>query len=588
MIYADILIDVKTSQQDYFTYSTPAKILPYLNLGSVVEVEFNHQKKIGIVINLKKQLKDIERSKIKPISRVIDSKPIIDKNRLDTATWASQYYFSSLGKVVFSLIPEPARREGVEKFVRYKNNIDRKRLNQIYLLNDIFTSRVKKYNILIKKTLAGNGQVIILVPNINSKKTNYLTDKISDFQIYHSGLSRTKKYNLWQKGISSKINLLLGTRQALFMPLPKLKLIIIDQPSQNLYKNQQEPFLDYRNLAIELARRTGANLVFADRLPLIKHYIHTNSKPNWKSISSGKLNKRITRTTIVNLNKEKSLISQPLERELGKALNNKQKSLLYLNRKGRYNIAICLDCQKSHYLIEGNRKKFCQVCGSSNIKYASLGIRGLAEKVKKTFSQAKIGLLSSQESGGVDIDIDKDIIISTSAINNYPVKFDLVSLILPDIGLNLPSYNSSENSFYNLYKTLTLSKKKSIIQTFNPEDPIFKSLANLNYRQFYQNLGRKRKEDNMPPFSKLCRVYSRKKPYRQNLAKARKVLINLTKKNPKLDSSIINISDTIDPIFFKWPYFLIKYKKNVEIDFRQIFAQKDSYLKIERDPLDLI
>ncbi len=591
MAYADILINIKTSKQDFFTYSIPADILPYINIGSVVEVNFRNKKVVGIVIKLKKRTKGLAEKKIKPIVRVIDSRPIIDQDRLKTAQWASNYYFSSLGKVLFALLPQPARREGEKEFIKKSKAVKKTNKNsKVYLLNLGFKQRVEAYIKLIKRNKKKGGQTILLLPNIHSPKTKYLLSKLDNYQIYHSSLNRTEKYKIWKRGQTGKTNLIIGTRQALFLPLPNLKLVIIDQSTESLYKNQQEPFLDYRDLAVKLAQNTDASLVFGDQLPFLKHYFKNKSNSNWKTLADRTGNSPSVNTIIVNLNKEKSLISQPLAREINKVLDSKNKSLLYLNRKGDRNIAICLDCQKSHYSVSSKREA-CQACGSKNIKFSSMGIKGLAKTIKNNFSQAKIKTLSSNSSISKinKLNRDKfDILISTSTINNYYSKYSLVSLILPDISFNLPSYNSSEKSFYDLYKTLSLSKNRSIIQTFNPEDPFFKYLANFNYHKFYQQLIKTRKKTSMPPFSNLIRIYSRKKPYQISLSKTRKSLLNNIEDNPKYSKVDIKISQIIQPIFFKWPYFLINYPKDPKTDLGEIFESIDSSIKIERDPIDLI
>lgn len=581
MQYADIALNSKTANLDLFTYSIPAKELPYLNPGSIVEVRLSNRKILGVIFKIKKQVKGISKDRLKPIIRIVDSDPILDKNRLELAKELANYQLSSLGKVVFSMIPEPARRKGSKKpFEIDSNNI--KKGNKLPLL---FTGNIKQrvdfYQQIIKKNQKQGGRSIILVPNFNSSKTKKIKNKFPSAKFYHSNLTRTKRYQLWQEAKKGQIDILIGTQQAIFTPIPKLSLIIVDQATEDLYKSQQEPYFDYRKLASILTKKIDSTLVFGDQLPYFEHYIKTKTS-NWKFIKSPK-EKQGNNSSIVNLNKERSLLSAPLKRELKKTLNAKQKALLYLNRTGNRNLGICLDCQKAHYIKKSSLLS-CKKCKSKNIKYVSLGVTGFKELVEKEFPQSKIIKLQSTDDKTNYHHLKKgqfDILIATSAISNFNFKFDLSCLVLPDIGLNLPSYNSIEKSFYQLFKVLKLSNNQ-LIQTFNPENKAISNLCRLDYKSFYDKLEEERLANKQPPFSIIAKIYSRKKPYLDNLEKVRGEIEDWR----KINNLKFTLTELIEPIFFKWPYFLLKIDKEPSLKLREKLTSLP--IQIDRDPNNLI
>jgi primosomal protein N' len=583
MTYADLALNLKTGlKKDLFTYSIPAELLPYLTVGSLVEVNFSNRKVLGVIFKLKKRITGIAKDKIKPITKIIDSRPILDKSRLVLSQELSNYYFSSLGKTTFTMFPEPARRAGKKRYLNYLDFSNKSNSTKNFFFQGNFDDRLKAYQKLIGKNTAKGGQTIILTPNINCHKTEQIKKILPKHRLYHSNLTRSQKYQIWQEGKSGKINLLIGTRQALFLPLPKLKLIIAEQSGHELYKSQQEPFIDYIKTAKLLADKIKATLIYGDTAPKLDQYYQIKAdRTNFKVLNLAKT-KRRRRSLIVDLNKQRGLLSQTLKEALTDLIARNGQALLFLNRTGYHNLAICNNCQQSHYQPASDKNfevKVCKNCQSNNLRQASLGIKGLAELVRNEFPKTKIAVLSSDRP---KINFSNyNIIISTSKILNYNHSFDLVALILPDISVNLPAYNSRQNSFYQLNKILALAKK-NIIQTFNPENKFYTYLATQNYSQLYNQILDQNRTDKLPPQFNLFKIYTRQKPYQKNLEEIRQKLVN------NIGTKKIEITPIIKPLFFKWPFFLIKSPPKIPAKLTAIFKKLPGGIKIDRDPVDLI
>jgi len=579
MQYADVAVKLKTAQIDLFTYSVPAKVLPYLALGSIVEVPFGQRKLLAIVINIKKSVRKIDPAKLRPISKVVDPMPVLDQNRLKLAQQIKDYYISSLGKVIFAMIPEPARRQASE--MAKELTVKKKTPKKPVMIIGSKDYRLAKYEQIIAKTKKINQPVLILFSSINSAIAKKLIAKYSKAKVYHANLKTSEKYQIWKSAQKQEIEILIGTRQALFLPNTDLGAIIVDQATTNLYKNDQEPFYDIKRVARLYSQLSGTRLFYGDfSFPLELWPIA--KQRNWQIIKEKKQEKIIN---IVNLNKEKSLLSQPLTREISQAISSKEKTLLFLNRKGKQRIAICTDCDHIQYLeIERDLPTNCPNCKKSNIKLSSLGTKGLVELVQREFPNAKILRLDSQTKTKQNNEIKKkdfDILVATALVFDQDLNFDLSIAVLPEISLAFPAYNTWENSFYQIAKLVSLGKR-SLIQSFKPKRPLISFAVQNDYQNFFKAEFQRRKKYAEPPFKTMLKIYTRQQEPKKALHTLTKDLANWAAK----ENISIAISPVIKPILGKWPFIILKADPKLPHQLTKKLLGLNKF-KIDRDPKDL-
>jgi len=579
MQYADVAVKLKTAQIDLFTYSIPAKVLPYLALGSIVEVPFGHRKLLAVVINIKKSVRKVDLCKLKPIFKVIDPMPILDQNRLKLAKQIKDYYLSSLGKIIFAMIPEPARRQASE--MADQLTVQKKKPKKPVIIIGSEDYRLAKYEQIISKTKKINQPILILFSSINSAIAKKLIAKYSKAKVYHANLKTSEKYKIWKTAQKQEIKILIGTRQALFLPNTNLGAIIIDQATTDLYKNDQEPFYDIKKVARLYSQLSGTRLFYGDFSFPLELWPVAKQK-NWQIIKEKKPKKT---TNIINLSKEKSLLSQPLIRELNQAIHNKEKVLLFLNRKGKQRIAICTDCDHIQYLeIDQSLPKNCPVCKKDNIKLSSLGTKGLVELVQKEFPKAKILRLDSQTKIKKKNDIKKmnfDILVATALVFDQDLDFGLSVAILPEISLAFPVYNAWENSFYQIAKLVSLGKK-SLIQTFKPKRPLISLAIQNDYENFFKTEFQRRKKYEEPPFKTILKIYTRQQDPIKALNTLTKDLTNWANR----ENIGITISPVIKPIISKWPFIILKAEPKLPYKLTKKLLSLNKF-KIDRDPKEL-
>ncbi len=528
MQIAKIVPDIKTRDEGVFDYAIPPELLPDIQLGILVEIPFHGRKIEGIVIDIKRTSSI---PNLKFIIKVIDSNPVIDDIHIKLSKWMSDYYLEPFSKCLFENIVPVARRS-INKKEAWPNNTPRGVLfgeNKSVKLLVIasFQKRLETYQKAISKMMARNKQTVILVPDLTtiSYFTHYLTSAIS---IIHSGLTHTQRYLEWQKIREGKAKIVIGSNSALFAPVKNLGLIIIDQEENETYKNGQSPRFHAVKVSEKLCELSGANLILGSISPRVVTYYNA-LKDKYRIIkipflrSSG--NKGLE-NTIVDMNFEKGIISQPLRDKIDEVLKNRKKIMLVLNRKGEGTKFSCADCgwialcekcglplipQKAENVCYNCEKNFslptvCPKCRGINLKAYGVGTKRLAKFAQDFWPKAKI-IIIDKESGITKDSFDIAIVTSFALKFSMP-KIALTGIIDADQSMNFPDFHSPEKTFANFYKFLKIGEK-GILQTHLPQNFVFSALAGMNYEKFFLSELENRRKSSFPPFVKITRLLFR-------------------------------------------------------------------------------
>lgn len=229
-------------------------------------------------------------------------------------------------------------------------------------------------------TLARNRQAIVLVPEIAltpqtvSRFAGRFPDRVS---VVHSGLNASQRYDVWRRAREGKIDVIVGARSALFSPLPRLGLIIVDEEHESTYKQDTDEwgsftvFYDARTVATQLAAATGSTLIFGTATPSLDSY-HAAQQGRLRllempdrvlghgeaaGISAGEKVERpeapayagLPPVEIVDMRQElragnRSIFSRSLQSELHAVLDAGEQAILFLNRRGSHSFVMCRDC----------------------------------------------------------------------------------------------------------------------------------------------------------------------------------------------------------------------------------------------------
>ncbi|OJH31070.1 Primosomal protein N' [Wolbachia endosymbiont of Armadillidium vulgare] len=385
----------------------------------------------------------------------------------------------------------------------------------------------------------GNAQVLILLPEIvlTSQLVNRVRSQTSgNIAQWHSGLTPKARRNNWLSIANGSAQIIIGARSALFLPYKNLKLIIVDEEHDSSFKQEQGVIYNARDMAIILAKIENIPIVLSSATPLLETIYHVkNGNYNHVKLTKRFGDAELPHIKVVN---NKQWISNELFEGIKQTIEKKQQAMLFLNRRGYAQLAVCkkcgykISCSNCAVWLTYHKKKnvlLCHLCSyqsklpekcsncqsEQSLFLYGVGIERLLEEIVKLIPNAKTAIISSdQKSLGNIIDSvlkeEVNIIIGTQVIakgHNFP-KLTLVGVINADLGLENSDLRAAEKTYQLLHQVAGRSgrfneKGMVIVQTNNPESLIIKALQQQKRDLFYEIELESRRKAKMPPFSRL-------------------------------------------------------------------------------------
>ncbi len=615
----------------FFDYLVPEDLNKRVKKGQLVEIPFRNKNIKGIIFNLSKS-SEFEDKNLKSLNKIIDPLPFLMKWQLKLIEDLAEYYFVSFSvfaKMIVPEIPQKPRKskikflEGIEFFkspkLEIKVNFYSQGKNPALLRIYNFENKIKSYLALIKKIIAKDKQIVIIVPQLADIKKiyQYLLEYKNITSVFLNDLPKNKYWQEWLKIKKGQAKIIIGTRSAIFAPFNNLDTIIIDQEENENHK-QEEPNPRYhvKKVVLKLKELLKAKLFFVSATPSLNSLYKVQQK-EWQYFEVNKLRNNPQVKIIDRQDEFKkgnySIFSELLLNRIEYNLKRAKKIFLFLNRKGLATLATCKDCGyiavcphcDLPLTLHANKQLICHHCGhkqdvflfcpkcrSSEIKLTGTGTEKVEIEIKKHFPQSQI-LKIDQESPS-EKEIDKyDIIIGTQYAFNF-IDWRLISLtgvINADTLFYLPDYKSMEKTFNLLNKLaifLANNKKEIIVQTFTPENYIFEAFKKFDYKSFYINELRERKAFNYPPLTKLIKIIYQSIEFNGGQKEINEVYKNL-KLKVKNDKIIIN-----PPLLahtqqvrgrFRWQIIVKALDKDMKLDFLRELPEN---IIIDVDPESLL
>lgn len=429
-------------------------------------------------------------------------------------------------------------------------------------------TEVYLHSILKLKQQNDSRQFLILLPELTlapqaiQRYSAYFPEE--EIVLLHSKISKSELYQNWKKIKSGQAKIIIGTRMALFAPFQKLGLIVVDEEQDMSFKQwEMNPRYDARLGATFLSEIFSCSLVFGTSTPRIETF-HQTETNEIKLLTLPKLNLHTSRSTLhvpryelVDMRKEKwtdftgkkkpnhSLLSLKLQGEIAYALSHKLQTILFVNHQGMSNFSICSSCKTvlrcpkcDRALVYENSGEYkclhcnyisgtfpvCSCCKSIEFKNIGIGTQLAEREVKKLFPAAKVKKLDgtsakiAKEKDTVFADFQNrkiDILIGTQMItkgwDNPNVA--LVAIVDADSLFTMPDFLTDERAFDNIMQVAGRTGRfgatypgKVVIQTYHPENKLFKFVLNQDYKSFYQAQIRERQALHYPPFGKIIKL----------------------------------------------------------------------------------
>ena len=574
-LYAEVAVEAARSLgRETYTYSVPdgVDLVP----GHRVTVPFGRRSTYGFVVSLSTDDPGVE---TRPIASA-GSEPLLLPHQVELARVVADHYWVPLIEVIRAMLPPRVRSTGVAGSAASSRQTRHTRLlelatgpapaaesmtltaeqdaaleviagSPVTLLHGVIASgKTEVYLAAAERALAQGLRVLLLVPEISL--TPQLVQRVrarleAPIAVLHTQLTELERAQQWWRARRGEARVVLGSRSAVFAPIPRLGLICLDEEGSAAYKQDRTPRYETGWVARRLAAVTGARLVMGSATPAVTTYHDAKEGTIALATMSRRVRGHDAEVELADMRDEAAEGNrQPLSRRLVEAvtrtLENEEQTILYLNRRGLATYVMCHDCGRSvnclgcsvalvqhpeigglvcHYCGYARAMpSVCDHCGSRNIRALGMGTQRLEGMVKRLWPAARVLRLDSDVARGPDSyfrvweafsERRADILVGTQLVTR---GLDLpavtcVGVIDADLPLHFPDYRSAENTFALVAQVAGRAGRdgrpsRVIVQTSNPEHYALRCAATGDYEGFYDAELPARRAFVFPPYAELA------------------------------------------------------------------------------------
>lgn len=424
----------------------------------------------------------------------------------------------------------------------------------VFLLKGVTGSgKTEVYLRAIETALASHQTALMLVPEISL--TPQMVGRVrarfgKNVAILHSALSNGERYDEWRRIQMGLVDVVVGTRSAIFAPLKKIGLIILDEEHEVSYKQEDAPRYQAREVAKWRAKYHHATVLLGSATPSLESYARAKTGNYHLLTLPHRVNQQpLPPIQIVDMRQEprqggESNFSQILLARLNDRLQKGEQSILLLNRRGFSSFMMCRDCgfvlkcpncdisltlhlsshsMKCHYCgHEEAIPRFCPNCHSQEIRYYGTGTEKVQAELNKLLPAARIIRMdvdTTRRKGMHEKLLQQfgnhqaDILLGTQMIAkglDFP-QVTLVGVLNADTGLDLPDFRASERTFDLLSQVSGRAGRADkngevIIQTYNPDNYVLQLAQKNDYDAFFATEMRIRQQAQYPPYFYTVRL----------------------------------------------------------------------------------
>lgn len=415
-----------------------------------------------------------------------------------------------------------------------------------FLLHGITGSgKTEVYVHLIHRVLQQGGQALLLVPEINltPQLENYFRSRFPDAELVslHSGLADGERTQNWLRAQSGRARIVLGTRLAVFTPLPCLALIVVDEEHDGSFKQQDGLRYSARDVAVFRASQSGIPVVLGSATPSLESY-HNAQSGRYELLTlteraAAAAQLPAVRCVDMRGSPHHHGISEPLVTAIAERMNRGEQSLVFLNRRGYAPVLMCTACGwlsgcahcagklvlhladqrlRCHHCGDQQRVPHaCPSCGNSDLQPVGIGTQRVESALQERFPHARILRVdrdSTRSKGAWRAmrrqiqDEQVDILVGTQMLakgHDFP-NLTLVGVLNPDSALYSSDFRASEQLFAQLVQVAGRAGRAGkpgevLIQTAFPEHPLFRALRDHDYPGWAQALLAERSAAGFPP-----------------------------------------------------------------------------------------
>jgi primosomal protein N' (replication factor Y) len=534
--------------------------------GRLVRVPFGQGSKVGVVVAVATD-SEYPAGKLKTAA-AIPALPALPADWLELCGFCARYYHYPVGQVMAFALPPLLRKGKAPRALKEKVGAggtvptanaatpdQRAAIDAIvgaagfltFLLHGVTGSgKTEVYLQAIERVLAAGGQALMLVPEI--ALTPQLESRVSArfpgarVVSAHSGVADAARARGFLAALAGSADIVLGTRLSVFMPMPRLRLIVVDEEHDASFKQQEGLRYSARDIAIFRARQRNIPIVLGSATPSLESFHHGTSGRYLKlDLPNRAVASSMPSVATVDTRKEKLQdgLSAAMISAVSERLRRGEQSLLFLNRRGYAPVLACPACgwisrcrrcaanlvlhladrrlRCHHCGLEAGIPRACPDCGNLDLQPFGRGTQRLEAKLGELFPEARIlridrdsadspkkwhALLEAIHAGAADILIGTQMLAKG---HDFP-NLTLVGVVGADAALFAADFRAPERLFAQLMQVGGRSGRAQLpgevlIQTEYPDHPLYRALIDHDYAAFAREQLAEREAAGFPPFA---------------------------------------------------------------------------------------
>jgi len=535
--------------------------------GSVVIAKLARRRLAGVVTDLI-DASDVAPEHLSPIAEVVSSIPALPDDVRELARFASEYYQAPIGLCYAHLLPPlavPRRarcRPAATVYARAwtLNDEQRAAFGVVLRQRNTFSpsllqgitgsGKTEVYLAAAAEIIAAGEQALFLVPEINL--TPQLADRIAaalpnaQIAVLHSRLASGERHRQWMAAATGAAQLVVGTRLAVFAPMPKLKLIIVDEEHDASFKQQEGVRYHARDLAVYRARLRALPVVLGSATPSLESFAQSE-RGRYRKVTLTRragIHATLPRVRLVSNRDPASIegIGAALQKAMAARLARGEQTLLFVNRRGFAPSLLCAACLwkamcprcDARLVVHRDDARLachhcgyataivvaCPECGNQDLLPVGFGTQRLEAAVARLHPSARIVRVdrdSTRRKGSFDAmreaisDGDADILIGTQMLakgHDFP-RLTLVGVLGADNALYSAEFRATESLFALLEQVAGragrgVQEGEVLVQTDFADHPVYRALIDHDYAGFARTLLAERATLGLPPYSHLA------------------------------------------------------------------------------------
>jgi primosomal protein N' (replication factor Y) (superfamily II helicase) len=413
------------------------------------------------------------------------------------------------------------------------------------------SGKTETYFAAIAAALAAGRQVLVLLPEI-ALSAQWLDRFRRRFRAapaeWHSDIGQTQRRDTWRAVAAGRARVVVGARSALFLPLPELGLIVVDEEHDPSFKQEDGVCYQARDMAVLRGSLAQIPVVLVSATPSLETVVNV-SRGRYERVHLPERHAaaQLPTVSLIDMRKERlptgRFLSPPLVAAMEQTLSDGEQALLFLNRRGYAPLTLCRACGHrfqcpscTAWLIEHRftKRLQCHHCGYSTALPAFCpeclaagtlvpcgpGVERLQEEVAERFPQARVALMVSDLLPGPRAAADLaeamaagryDVLIGTQIVakgHHFPM-LTLVGVVDADLGLGGGDLRAAERTYQLLHQVGGRAGRaerpgRVLMQTWMPEQPVMRALAANDRDRFLEAEAAARRAVHLPPFGRLA------------------------------------------------------------------------------------